>query len=542
MGKKKVMFVSAVALFGLVFSLAGCQKDKAAASSRQPDSAVETFEKNLGNERHYQPAYFANPNNQYRILPVNNDSPLTPGGASISTFENYMQQGYGGAVTNVAWGDGYLTNENAWNNLVEAVSYGIDKLGMRVMIYDEDDYPSGGARTQTLQATPAGEKWDAEGLVQEGMELHKGTAVTIPSLHGHTLIHAYIYGGSSLGSIDPTTGTDIVSGLHESYTPSEDGYLSLLYQKSFYEGTHFQNNLMESRRYIDLLQKKPVQEFLHNTYEKYYEKLGRYFGKGIEATFSDEPSMPGFYFSPTSASVIDAVDSEVPFLPAVDWSHTLRETFQARYGYDMDPYLPYLFEPSNAYPKIRRFRWDYYQLLGELVSSNFFQTIRDWDQQHGLLSSGHMLCEEDIAAHAMLAGNYLQNYHQMGIPGMDSTYGQAAKNLKIGSVVAKQVTSAVDFDGKHSAFCEIGQDAADGAGASVYDNMAATAVLQSFGINYLVSYYRFATDEGNALLANTAARINYLLAGNVSDKSVGVYYPIESIYADEPAPTPFDLH
>ena len=533
---KKIDLIKALAFLSLVSSSLVACGNKENSGERQKDSELESFSKNVGNARSYSAFYFKNPNNSYRVLPVNNDSPMTAGGASTSMVDTYAEQGYGGLVTNVAWGNNYLKSDQAWENLEEVVKYAIEDKGLRVMIYDEDVYPSGGARTNTLKATPEGENWEAQGLVSQLLSLTKDTPVTIPSLHGHTLQEAYLISGSKINDYKVSSSQKLSLKEGDSYTPSEDGSLVLIYHKQWYEGTHFQYNLLESRRYIDLLQEAPVQEFLRNTYDAYYEHLGQYFGKGIEATFMDEPSMPGFYFSPTTASAIDAVDGEVPLLPAVNYSHSLPTKFKAKYGYDLEKYLPYLFAKGDDSEEIRRFRWDYYELLSELMSSNLTGQIQSWTQAHGVLNSGHFLAEESLSANALLSGNLLQEYHKQDMPGIDLTYADIDTVIKVAATSGKYAVSAADFDSKQHVFSEVGQDQGQ-ASDGIRQNIAGIALLQSIGVDYLTSYFRFTSDEDNLSFANTAARINYMLDGNVSEKDLGVYYPIESIYSSS---TPYN--
>ena len=134
-----------------------------------------------------------------------------------------------------------------------------------------------------------------------------------------------------------------------------------------------------------------------------------------------------------------------------------------------------------------------------------------------------------------MMGNYMDNYRQMGIAGIDMTHGAASDAITIGANVAKQATSMSEFNNSQYTFCEIGQD--EGYVNNVKENIANVAVLQSMGINYMASYYHLTSEEDTSLLANSLARINYMLAGNVSDKNLGVYYPIEGIFCDE---TPYN--
>lgn len=542
---KKINKLGSLLLISAI-SIVGCNNNQVSSDnkiSRQKDSEVEEFDGNYNNSRKYSEDYFNNPNNIYRILPTRHDHALAPGGASITTFEELMEMGYGGVTTNVAWlNNAYMKDEDAWELMDEAISYGIEKLGMRVILYDELGYPSGAAHTNTLDNTPEGEDWVAQGLVSQILTLKSG-GVTIPNLEGHTLLHIYHYTQNNIRNItgDLTNTEDLYpkykAGDH--YSESNDGILVCLYLKDWYEGTHYQNNLMRSRKYIDLLNPKTIQEFLRNTYQTYYSRFGKYFNNGIEAFFFDEPAMPGFYFdgSQVQPQIIDEPNESIPQLPTINFDPQVVDRFTRRYGYNPSPYLSYLFDDSFSNKESRRFRWQYYNMIGETIEDNFFGQIADWCENHNVYSTGHLLCEEDLYTHPFLMGSYMNDYRRMSIPGIDSTRGNVGNSIEMMSAV-KAATSVSEFDGKQFTFCEIGQDESDptwlATSSTVEENIANVAVLQTAGINYMASYYRYSASrsEEESLLANSLARINYMLAGNVADKNVAVYYPIEGIYCD----------
>ena len=89
MKNKKLMQVLLISSISVTM-LSACNKSKKKDDDgRQKNEEVEKFEGNYGNTRSYNEAFFENPNNIYRILPVNNDSALAPGGASMSKFDEY---------------------------------------------------------------------------------------------------------------------------------------------------------------------------------------------------------------------------------------------------------------------------------------------------------------------------------------------------------------------------------------------------------------------------------------------------------------------
>lgn len=105
------------------------------------------------------------------------------------------------------------------------------------------------------------------------------------------------------------------------------------YQKHLYEGTHAHNNAYSARRYIDISNPEAVAEFIDNTYRRYTEIAGKYYGKGIgdeaedaviEAIFTDEPSYMGVYINKGLSgqqcpNPFHPIDKEIPLYPLVNW-------------------------------------------------------------------------------------------------------------------------------------------------------------------------------------------------------------------------------
>ncbi len=332
--------------------LSGCQKgndNPGYTSERQPNDAVEQFPINIGNARNYKEDYFNNPNNIYRVLPVTHK--LKSGtGPNISHIDEVMEMGYGGITTSVNWGENYLNDDYSWQLMSEALEYGFSNYDMKTIIYDEMYYPSGGARHNTLDnlaKTDPNGTYDAQGLVHRVVSISSGGRITLPSLYGHKLVHACPYSSSSLETLTDSVVSSapdlIAQGYKEgdSWTSSVSGILVCLFQKSWYEGTHYQNNLMQSRKYVDLLNEKTIQEFLRNTYDNYYNRYQNYFGSNIISFFFDEPSLPGVYFAEedTQPTIVDPIDPNIEKRPAINYDAGIVDKFKSKYGYDPTPYL-----------------------------------------------------------------------------------------------------------------------------------------------------------------------------------------------------------
>lgn len=197
------------------------------------------------------------------------------------------------------------------------------------------------------------------GVAQKSVVVPNGETKSIACPEEHTLIAAYAYRGTGLadasvqGAMQCNVSADGTASF--SNTTGVDCILVCLYSKNWYEGTHPQWNIMESRRYIDVMRSEPVKKFLNVTYEKYKEHLGKYFNNGIESFFFDEPALAGKYKDSCSViNVFDEPNENLELLDTYNYSPILKDYFQQKWGYDPTPYLPYLYKQRKIVESIRR--------------------------------------------------------------------------------------------------------------------------------------------------------------------------------------------
>lgn len=561
--KKRIRLLALVLCLGLFLPLVACVQNPADTtpsgtvpgsnpSEPVPTEPVNTepvygqydktilYEKIYGNERVYTEEEFRDPHVFYRMLAVLNDDATNPKGASIANIKNLQKWGYGGVVTNVSWGNDYLLNDMAWESLVDTVSYTIEKLGLRVMLYDEKYYPSGAAGGLTLKNNM---DWQAWGLSNKTMVVQPNETKYIPLPGSHNLVSAMAFKGSSLANLDRSTAVPCQvdeNGKASFSNNSSDTYIMVcVYSKYWYEHTHPQANIMQSRRYIDLTNPEPTKAFLNNTYERYKQYLGQYFNNGIENFFFDEPALPGQYMGKGTQVYPPDPDSvpneDMEFLDTINFGYNVLEQFRQDWGYDVSDYYAYLFKSGNELNdsvEARRVRWHYHQTIANMVAKNYFGQISQWCAQNNISSSGHTLAEENMSTCAIYSGNLFRVYNAMQIPGIDLLSGNPNSVARGGYLLTlKTVSSSAQFDGKQRVFCEISDWGEENTDWNA--RIAAVAVQYAYGINDFCSYYTpFNYDEAtNLKLTNTTARIGYMLGGGVSQKNVLIYYPIESVFA-----------
>lgn len=460
---------------------------------------------------------------------------------SVSTtlIDDVYDRGYGGIVTNVGWDKTYLENERAFATLVSGVKHAVDK-GMHVWIYDEYGYPSGTAYGRTLKDNP---EYEALGLVASYETVPAGSTKTVNLLYGHKeIVAAYVYDGNGKESIDFSSAQNISSlisadGTSVSYTnrTGSNKVLVAYMSKRWYENTHSMENWYAQQRYINMLDAEPVQKFISLTHEKYYEKLSAYFGNGIQAFFTDEPALQGNYFeiSERNRQVLDEPDPNIAVVECLNYSQTLFDKFSAAYGYDLKPYLGYLYSDDGSV-KAKQVRIDFYALTGELFRSNYLGQIESWCEGKGVASSGHLLLEEELYQNPWFAGNMLQLLGTMGIPGTDLLYSEPLGVMNAACVTSKFAASAAEYTGKSDTFAEI-SGAFDGTAGDIYDQINAVGAQICMGVNTYSSYYYQGnqhTKEEDILFSTALGRMRYMTTGVTHQAKTAVYYPYEGASAE----------
>ncbi len=97
------------------------------------------------------------------------------------------------------------------------------------------------------------------------------------------------------------------------------------------------------------------------------------------------------------SEIIRALFCDSIELAGANWSDNFDSLFQAKYGYDLQPYYPFIhydsrvgYEPSEYSDEmnanIRRVRYDYNEFLVDTFLRNFTQTFKDFSNENGMLS------------------------------------------------------------------------------------------------------------------------------------------------------------
>lgn len=397
-------------------------------------------------------------------------------------MRHYLDYGLGGVVCNVAFQE-YMKSETNWNTLVAGIKQ-CEQLGMTVWIYDEEGYPSGAAGGLVLAENP---DFEASELAYD------------PSLPDPFII------------------------------------------RRSYEFTHANNNYHASRRYVNLIDDRAVNCFIAKTHEAYRQRLEPFFGKTVQAFFTDEPSLMavnlGLIPEPARSGVrvVDKPDPKAKALPAVPWTYDIVQQYRSRFGEDLVERRKSLF--TGDQPEDRRTRSQYWSLIADLIADRYFGALQNWCQAHHVASSGHTLWEEAVMHHVALEGNGLKMLARMDIPGLDVLNSDPESVIHGAWMTAALPCSAASLCQRRRVMTEVSDfsQKMGNAGPAKLPEMQATAAWQAcWGVTEFTLYYGMGDrpiDEYRRY-CEFVGRLNALLKPAERETSVLLYYPVRDLWSE----------
>lgn len=448
------------------------------------------------------------------------------------------EKGFGGIVTNVAFRD-YLKSERLWR-VFDIVLEQAKENDMRVWLYDENGYPSGGAGGLTIDENP---DFEARAVVMMHAFIKPGESYTFEFPRGHEFAlaaAAYRVKDEDISNLDAERAYKRydVYGKTDDLTVKNDtnGLLFAAYfiKKHVYEGSHAEHNVCECRRYIDITNHDAVRAFIKNTYEEYTKRYkADYAGQKrenglIEAMFTDEPSLMGVYLNAGlyPNSVHDECDDTLPMYPMTTWGKNIDNRLMTRYGINIYDCLIYLFGVDTESAREVRRAW--YTELSRLVEQAYFEKISDYCNSVGLPFSGHILLEDDIRLHPMFEGNYFSLLRHMHYPGIDML--QSIPETVYDMAFTPKLVSSVAFNyGREHVMSEVSAHAQGGAVSD--DQMLCSQLLQyAFGVDTFTSYYaeNFTEPEKYNKYNRCIGAVDENMRGK-DFTSIALYYPYGTI-------------
>jgi hypothetical protein len=290
---------------------------------------------------------FADPPSEYRSAPLWDwNEQISKEGIDFQMNE-FKKAGIGGVFVHPRPGllTEYLSDD--WFHLFDYTVQKGKELGMKVLIYDENSYPSGFAGGHVPAEMPDSYK-HGTGLSMEIQEtLNVQLSDTIEVILKKT--------DSGFQNITATAG-------------QENGQTGTFYVfRKTYPG---KSPWYGGFSYVDLLYPGVTEKFMELTMTKGYEKNSADFGKTLPGIFTDEPNLEATMVRGTM----------------LRWTPDLWEAFQQRWGYDLKINLPSLIEETGNWKKVRH---DYYGLILELFIDRWAKPWSQYCSEKNLKWTGH---------------------------------------------------------------------------------------------------------------------------------------------------------
>lgn len=309
------------------------------------------------------------------------------------------------------------------------------RLGLKVILYDEYNWPSGQAGGRVMKGglvgtrkVPPNPEYIAKHLamveVQVGAESHGERSWKVPNGKLVGVIAVQGDKDSLVRSTFKNLTSQAGDGSLKWQVPEGNWRLMFFMQQDSPPSEGPGTTSEVSPCCPDLMNPAAIDKFIDVTHGEYYRRFPEYFGSTITGIFTDEP---GFL-----NNRIDGV-----FPNTVPWTEALPEFFERKKGYSLIDSLPLVWVgESEENAKVRNDFWD---ALSTLYMENYFRKIHDWCQAHKIESIGHVL-EDTLRFHRTFeGGDYFKTMRYMSRGGIDQI-GQRKFGLinpKLGSSASR---------------------------------------------------------------------------------------------------------
>jgi hypothetical protein len=461
---------------------------------------------------------FQDPPAKYRMLQITHQPKLD------GTLDSLKKYGYGGVASNVGFTN-YLQDEEEWQ-LFLAYMKKCRNLGMDFWLYDEKGYPSGKAGILTLQGHP---EYETIGIVCKRTEGRGTLSHLMPAGKRYNSQALFICaapvrnGLYDFSKLIDLTGSKVINHSLVWTAPDKKDWGVLSFHiKRMYEGTHIVSNVSDTNRYINVLDRDAIERFITLTHEAYKSRAPEETAKYVHAVFTDEPSLMTSYLK-----------DEEGLLPAIPWSRTFRDEFREKYGYDLVPCLPFLFEDGGPETVYRRL--DFWGLVSALIEENYYGQIQNWCRANGPAASGHTLLEESLYWHAVYEGNLYRDLRRMDLPGLDMLTSDPMSLARSTQIpVPKFVSSVTHMIGKWENMSETSCHYERTSKIPVsFDMRLATIGYQyALGLTRVTSYYGYNefSNRERETFNDYTGRLGLVLSKGKHLADVAVYYPIQTLW------------
>jgi len=304
------------------------------------------------------------------------------------------------------------------------------RLGMKVWLYDEYNWPSGIVAGRLLRDYPQYKMKFLNHTYRES----EGNREIQPSFQESDFpnVQAVNLDSGDIRSVVP----------NEKLPPGRWGLAEfhLKFPTIALDSVCGHSHAAPEHGYLDVLNSDAVATFIKLTHELYYQHLREYFGSVILGFFTDEPGV--IYDFDYSYDFGHAMTHNLP------WTPSLESHFRQTKGYDLRDKLIHLIADVPGAEKTRR---DYWNTVSELYTTAYHRQISRWCESHNVAYTGHVVCEEMSLHYQGDIHNALKYFH---IPGLDWTSRCCTPESAPVYTVAKTVASIAHRYNRPFTVCE----------------------------------------------------------------------------------------
>ena len=261
-----------------------------------------------------------------------------------------------------------------------------DRLGMKVILYDEGMYPSGSAHGMIVKKHPD--------FASRGIRCEESTK-SVPCLsEGERLVFTFTAKKISDNALDRASIKEYKGGA------LDDGcvFLHLIegFSHGHIRGIHIGEDDWENPpSAADILRRESVECFIELTHERYYNALSKYFGNTVIGIFTDEPSVLG-----------RGEDKRMN-----EWTIGFAQELKNVGVYSCD-IVAMWYDVGEETAKIRK---KYAKAVCNRLENSFYKPLFEWCNKHNIALVGHPRKSADIG--------FLKYFH---IPGQDLVFRKVA--------------------------------------------------------------------------------------------------------------------
>ena len=156
------------------------------------------------------------------------------------------------------------------------------------------------------------------------------------------------------------------------------------------------SNLFGEKYFPNLLFPQAVDYFIACTHEEYYKRFKNHFGTTIKGIFTDEPSV-GYACK----------DGYLPYYEGIEkdyFNHCGRDFYEDINSQNDDLFVDGVTVISNRF------------------KSCYIDKISLWCKEHGILFTGHLMCDHNPIESVRHSGHTLKNLSSFLLPGIDDIY------------------------------------------------------------------------------------------------------------------------